>query len=279
MFLLSSVFNNMINQKMHLIKYLLLILPLGLVAQNPIPQAHAHNDYEHDKPLFEALSHGFTSVEADVHLMHNELYVVHDAPENWSHTPTLEDLYLIPLQQRVQQNSGRVYPGYNEFFYLMIDFKTDADQTYVKLKEVLKKYESMLSIVGENGKDQPEKQVKIFISGNRPITQLLQDQEKLAGLDGRPADLEKGYPVSVMPVISDNYNNHLSWDGTGKVDRKERKKLKDMINKANDQGKIVRLWAAPDTSEAWDFLLSMGVGLINTDRLGDFSNHMNSPKK
>ncbi len=269
----------MMNQKMHLFKYLLLLLPLGLVAQNPIPQAHAHNDYEHDKPLFEALSHGFTSVEADVHLAHNELYVVHDAPENWSYTPTLEELYLIPLQQRIQQNNGRVYPDYNEFFYLMIDFKTDAVQTYVKLKEVLNKYESILSIVDESGNDQPEKPVKVFISGNRPITQLLQDREKLAGLDGRPADLEKGYSFAVMPVISDNYNNHLTWDGTGKIDRKERKKLKEMINKASDQGKIVRLWAAPDTPEAWDFLLSMGVGLINTDRLGDFSNHMNSRKK
>ncbi|MEQ8678460.1 MAG: hypothetical protein RID25_01820 [Cyclobacteriaceae bacterium] len=101
----------------------------------------------------------------------------------------------------------------------------------------------------------------------------------MAGLDGRPADLEKGYSFAVMPVISDNYNNHLTWDGTGKIDRKERKKLKEMINKASDQGKIVRLWAAPDTPEAWDLLLSMGVGLINTDRLGDFSNHMNSRKK
>ena len=122
-----------------LLKFLLFtLLPYGLFAQIPLKNAHAHNDYEHDQPLLNALSHGFTSVEADVHLAHNELYVVHDAPENWSYTPTLEELYLIPLQQRIQENNGRVYPGYNEFFYLMIDFKTDADQTYVKLKEILR---------------------------------------------------------------------------------------------------------------------------------------------
>ena len=261
-------------------KYLLTILfPIGLAAQTPLPNAHAHNDYEHEKPLFDALAHGFTSVEADVHLMNNELYVVHDAPENWSNTPTLEELYLIPLQQRIQQNNGKVYPGYHDFFYLMIDFKTDADQTYVKLKEVLQQYESILSIVGEDGKDQSDKPVKVFISGNRPISLLLNDKEKLAGLDGRPTDLDKNYSFSVMPVISDNYKNHLSWDGTGKVDKQEKKALKRMISRANEQGKIVRLWAAPDTPEAWDFLLSIGVGMINTDRLGDFSNHMNSDKE
>lgn len=32
----------------------------------PLERAHAHNDYEHDRPLFDALDSGFKSVEADV---------------------------------------------------------------------------------------------------------------------------------------------------------------------------------------------------------------------
>lgn len=39
------------------------------------PQAHAHNDYRHEQPLREALACGFTSVEADVHLVDGELYL------------------------------------------------------------------------------------------------------------------------------------------------------------------------------------------------------------
>lgn len=35
----------------------------------PLERAHAHNDYEHDRPLLDALDHGFTSVEADVWLV------------------------------------------------------------------------------------------------------------------------------------------------------------------------------------------------------------------
>ena len=34
----------------------------------PLGQAHAHNDYYHKRPLLDALSHGFCSVEADVFL-------------------------------------------------------------------------------------------------------------------------------------------------------------------------------------------------------------------
>ena len=33
-----------------------------------LPRAHAHNDYMHERPLYDALSHGFGSIEADVFL-------------------------------------------------------------------------------------------------------------------------------------------------------------------------------------------------------------------
>lgn len=41
-------------------------------------RAHAHNDYEHDRPLFDTLDHNFKSVEADVWLANGELLVAHD---------------------------------------------------------------------------------------------------------------------------------------------------------------------------------------------------------
>ncbi len=47
----------------------------------PLPNAHAHNDYLHPRPLHDALAHGFASVEADIHLVNGELYVSHDAPD------------------------------------------------------------------------------------------------------------------------------------------------------------------------------------------------------
>src|SRR5918997_4734977 len=76
----------------------------------PLPQAHAHNDYEHQRPLLDALDHGFTGVEADIWLVNGKLLVAHEEahlkPER-----TLEALYLEPLKKRISENGGRVYPG------------------------------------------------------------------------------------------------------------------------------------------------------------------------
>ena len=46
----------------------------GKEKQTPLFQAHAHNDYEHARPLHDALEHGFWSVEADIYLVDGELF-------------------------------------------------------------------------------------------------------------------------------------------------------------------------------------------------------------
>ena len=43
----------------------------------PLRHAHAHNDYEHKRPLFDALDRGFCSIEADIYLVGGELLVGH----------------------------------------------------------------------------------------------------------------------------------------------------------------------------------------------------------
>jgi hypothetical protein len=40
---------------------LLTAVPASATAVEPLPRAHAHNDYEHERPLLDALDHGFTS--------------------------------------------------------------------------------------------------------------------------------------------------------------------------------------------------------------------------
>jgi len=101
-------------------------------------QAHAHNDYAHEKPLFKALSLGFISIEADVHLVAGELYVAHYKPK-LEKANTLKELYLEPLRKRILANGGKVYPNNSASLYLMIDIKTEAETTYQVLKEQLSK--------------------------------------------------------------------------------------------------------------------------------------------
>src|SRR5438128_8490223 len=92
-------------------------------AVKPLPQAHAHNDYEHKRPLWDALDRGFCSVEADIYLVNGQLLVAHSRqgvkPER-----TLQSLYLDPLRERVKKNGGRVYAGGPEVT-LLVDIKSD----------------------------------------------------------------------------------------------------------------------------------------------------------
>src|SRR5437762_12180166 len=90
----------------------------------PLPQAHAHNDYEHKRPLLDALDNGFCSVEADIFLVEHELLVGH-ARKDLKPERTLQKLYLDPLRERIKANGGKVYSG-GPTVFLLIDVKTEA---------------------------------------------------------------------------------------------------------------------------------------------------------
>ena len=115
----------------------------------PLPQAHAHNDYRHQKPLLDALDHGFCSVEADVFLVGGQLLVGHDRSEL---TPqrTFESLYLAPLTARVGANGGRVNAD-GPPVTLLIDIKTNGPSTWPVLHEALARHAEIFTRV-ENGR-------------------------------------------------------------------------------------------------------------------------------
>lgn len=239
-------------------------------------QGHAHNDYENKNPLKDALDNGFVSVEVDVHLFEDELYVSHDFPKEINSGITLENLYLKPLQHHITKNNGLVYPSYSGDFYLMIDFKSPASESYKKLKSILLNYETITSVF-KNGVEH-KKPVTVFISGNRPMQEILGSNIISARLDGRPKDLDKNLSTSIMPVISDNYSNILTWRGERKIDSKELNKLKSLVERTHNQNKKLRLWGTPDNRKMWKFLLDNDVDLINTDKIEEFSSFMKEYK-
>jgi hypothetical protein len=101
----------------------------------PLLAAHAHNDYEHPRPLFDALACGFASIEADIHLVDGRLLVAHDR-KSVKPGRTLEALYLDPLRARVRENGGRVYRD-GPTITLLVDVKSEAVATYAALDEML----------------------------------------------------------------------------------------------------------------------------------------------
>jgi hypothetical protein len=249
-----------------LLAALLLALPaLRAAGPAPLPRAHAHNDYEHPRPLLDALAQGFTSIEADLFLVDGRLLVAHD---RWRVRPerTLEALYLDPLRERVRAHGGRVFPG-GPTLTLLVDLKADGAATYARLREVLAAYRPMLTVFGRDGVT--TNAVTVILSGDRPRALLEAEPERLAALDGRPEDFEMNPPVSLVPLVSDAWRNHFTWRGDGAMPAAELAKLKDLAARARAQGRRLRFWAAPDTPAGWAVQWDAGVDLINTDRLAD----------
>lgn len=240
----------------------------GTTAQ-PLERAHAHNDYEHDRPLLDAFDHGFTSVEVDVWLVDGELLVAHDAVD-LSPERTLESLYLDPLQQRVDEQDGSVYPGWDGSVQLLIDIKTEGVATYAALHRELRRHPRLLTRWAA-GRARPGA-VTAVVSGNRPLEVMRAQRVRFAGYDGRLADLAGDLPASLMPLVSDNWTKHFTWNGVGEMPAQERAKLQAIVGQAHARGYRVRFWATPDVAgpardALWAELVDAGVDHVNTDDL------------
>ena len=239
----------------------------------PLSLAHSHNDYEQMRPLTHALEKGFTSIEADVLFIYGKLYIGHNMPARKRHRlKTLKKQYLKPLYKRFKKNNGEIHKGYKEDFYLWIDIKFEAEQTYAALRKCLYPYRSMLSYY-ENDRFFPGK-VTVILSGDRPIRQLLSDSLKLMTLDGRPGDLEKNYPSSLMPFISEHAGKVCQVHHYSEVGEEEIARIYSFCRKVKQQGKKSRLWATPEDEKLWDELIRAGIGLINTDELDKLAEYL-----
>ena len=262
--------------KQQLIKFLFVVLFLisqHLFAQNPVKMAHSHNDYLNYKPLLSALENSFKSIEVDVFLLMSELYVGH----NWLQlrkNKTIEKLYLDHLWQKYNENSGSIYKN-NIPLYLLVDFKTSSNKTYLALLTKLEKYKPMLTRVVSDSLFQGA--VTIIISGDKPdVDEFKKETERITFLDGRFSDIGMNISNDIMPLISMSWLDHFQWDGVGKLPKNQRAVLDKIIKSVHLEDKHLRFWATPDNKNSWITLEQAGVDLINTDKISEFSNYKTS---
>jgi hypothetical protein len=239
-----------------------------------VPQGHAHNDYEHTRPLLDALDAGFGSVEADIWLVEGELRIGHDY-NDLKPGRTLQSLYLDPLEQMA--DAGTLEP-----LVLLIDIKSEGESTYAALEQVLAGYREMLAGFGD-GKTVPGL-VTAIISGNRPLATMQAEASRLAFYDGRLSDLGGSLSPDLMPLVSDNWTKNFSWTGAGDMPANEAQKLKDIVETAHAAGYKVRFWETPETpgpdrDRLWRTLADAGVDFINTDDLSGFAAFRNALEK
>ncbi|MBP2475034.1 hypothetical protein JOF53_003906 [Crossiella equi] len=249
--------------------------PAGAVERvRPLAQAHAHNDYEHDRPLLDALAHGFTSVEADIYLVDGALLVGHD-PGDLRPDRTLESLYLEPLRKRVLASGGQVYPDRPRLFQLLVDIKLNGAAVYAHLDKVLRspRYGWLFSRY-RHGSVVPGA-VTVVISGDRPREVMAGQRDRRAFYDGRltsPGDLGPGADARLVPLVSDNWAKLFSWTGVGEMPDLERVKLRELVHRVHAAGQRLRFWATPDMpgsarEAVWRELAAAGVDHLNTDDL------------
>ncbi|WP_329245031.1 phosphatidylinositol-specific phospholipase C/glycerophosphodiester phosphodiesterase family protein [Streptomyces sp. NBC_01478] len=236
----------------------------------PLWRAHAHNDYEHPRPLFDALDHRFGSVEADIFLVGDQLLIGHDATE-LDPSRTLESLYLDPLAALVKANHGSVYRGWDKPLQLLIDIKTEGSSTYLELDRHLLRYRHLFTTYAHGRVHQGA--VTNVISGDRAARTPMEAQTvRRAFYDGRLTDLGSAAPASFVSLISDNWQTNFTWLGDGAFPDAERQKLRTIVGQAHAAGQTVRFWNTPDVAgpardALWGELFAAGVDFLNTDDL------------
>ncbi len=228
-----------------------------------LPNAYAHNDYWHKRPLFDALDNGFTYVEADVYLWRGKLIVAHILPF-LSKNRNLEDTYLKPLAGWVagsdKNNLANTHP-----ITLMIDIKSRGNETYAALKLLLNKYEHLLSAF-KDGKFIPGK-VTIVITGHKPTEINNDSSDRFVFMDENLKNAGLDSTVNIYQVASCKYSSLLKWKGKGTIKAQDLTRLKYYVDEAHKNGRKVRLWGSPEKKMVWAELLKCNVDLINTNRL------------
>jgi hypothetical protein len=239
------------------------------------PRAHSHNDYEHTRPLLDALAFGFCSVEADIYLVDGALLVAHER-SSVDARRTLDNLYLRPLWERYQANGGHIYPPRGlphrpeeAPVTLLIDIKNNGAETFRVLDRKLSEFAPMLTTF-TNDSTTPGA-VTVIISGDRANDVILSSSPRRAGIDGRLTDLDGPLNRHQVPLISDNWTLHFNWMGRKDMPADEASKLDAIIAKAHERGIRVRFWNIPQTEAVWSRLYDAGVDLLNADDLGKLS--------
>ena len=227
---------------------------------------HSHNDYAGSLPFFGAYSNEAGVIEADVFLVDNELFVAHSSKEIAQHN-TLKSLYLEPLSSKLKNLAGNVYPD-NKPLILMIDIKSDADAT---LKAIVHQIQAFPEIISN-------KNIKVVISGNRPLSSQWSAYPEFIHFDGRLNENYSPEELSRVEIISEDLKNITIWNGKGVLTQADLQKIQTAIKKVHDQHKKIRFWSTQDNVNTWMTLMNLKVDFIGTDNVAALAQFIHNLK-
>lgn len=224
----------------------------------PLRRAFAHNDYARVRPLYDALAHGFTTIEADVVLEGDRILVGHGKRDLRPHR-TLESLYLQPLADLIEDR-GHVWP--DQALTLLVDVKSEAQATYRALHEVLDPYRDMLTQHRHDGRLSGP--ATVVVSGHTDIAVMDAQPVRWATRDGRPGDLIDGL-TPCTSSISEKFSRLFTCDTDGRLPERQRDGLHRLVDAIHGTGRTARFWGTDP--RMWSELLAAGVDQIIADDL------------
>jgi alkaline phosphatase len=215
---------------------------------------HSHNDYLRHIPFWEAASANAMSIEVDVILLRDTLFVAHEK-ESIRSNRTFENIYLEPLRQS-NDLSFSLHPS----LQLLVDCKTDALPTLALIIKKCEAYKEFLY--------QPEKGkgVKIIISGNRPPASDYNNSPPYLFFDHQSIDDLDKISFEKIGMVSLPFYKFVRWNGKDTIPALEREKVLKITQSVHKYKVPFRFWATPDTPEAWKMLPELGIDFINTDQ-------------
>lgn len=233
--------------------------PVSYSARN----GHAHNDYAHARPFFDAWAHGFGSIEADIFPVNGELLVGHSAAD-LKPARTLSALYLAPLAKILGENSTAKVR-------LLIDIKTDYKTA---LPLLVKKLGALRKYCARPGRPN---RLTILISGNRPPPRAYPDYPDYIFFDDDKKVAHTRAEWQRVGMVSLQFSRFSTWDGTSPLPDRDRQKLRSVIDAVHASGKPIRFWAAPDTPQSWELQKVLKADYIGADDLDGLKKVLTTP--
>jgi hypothetical protein len=233
-------------------------------------RGHAHNDYEHRRPLSDAVAAGFGSVEADVWAVDGELLVAHERDEV-DPSRTLASLYLDPLAERFAGTRRTPVPR----LQLLVDIKSDPSTTLPLLRDQLEDHAGLLTRY--RGCTATPGPVSVVVSGKHVRPQApAAGTTSYFGYDMQPERArDTGLRRAVTPLVSADWDAYFTWDGHGRMPVSQRARLDRMVRAAHAAGSAMRFYDTPDDrgparTAVWRELTTADVDYISTDDLSGF---------
>jgi len=254
--------------------------------QNIVPKAiHSHNDYWRDVPLLTALSFGVASVEADVWLVGETLYIGHEMAALTTDR-TFDSLYIQPLLSVIEGQNPKTQFTVNQTsingvfdtssatpLQLLVDMKTDGPSTLPFVLSALQplRERGYLTTCVSNGTCTLGPLVVVG-TGNTPLAGIQALSPRDVFFDAPLTALNSTFDITISPIASTDYEVAVGWSGIGNINQTQLAAIQKYVADAHALGIRARFWDTPGwpiqaRNNVWQTLIDNGADWLNADDL------------